>query len=74
MTGTCLNCPPVLENAYHRVHLVREKDALRKSEENYRLLTETARDFIVGHDLDGRITFVNPAAIAIQRLNRDGDA
>ncbi len=51
--------------------------ALRESEEKYRLLTETARDFIISHDFDGRITYANKAAIEmigcgeqeIQQLN-----
>lgn len=36
-------------------------EALRKSEEKYRLLAETAREFILAFDPDGRITYVNRA-------------
>jgi PAS domain S-box-containing protein len=41
----------------------RTQDALRASEEQYRLLTETARDIIIAHDMTGRITYANPAAL-----------
>ena len=40
----------------------RTQDALRASEEQYRLLTETARDLIVAYDMTGRVTYANPAA------------
>lgn len=36
-------------------------DALRRSEEQYRLLAETAQDFIVALDEKGRINYVNQA-------------
>lgn len=36
-------------------------DLLKLSEENYRLLTETATDIIFMHDLEGQITYVNKA-------------
>ncbi|MGQ9850916.1 MAG: PAS domain S-box protein [Aggregatilineaceae bacterium] len=37
--------------------------ALRESEEMYRLLTETARDLILVHDLQGRVRYVNQAGL-----------
>ena len=36
-------------------------EALRESEEKYRLLAETAREFILAFDAGGRITYVNRA-------------
>lgn len=39
--------------------------ARRESESRYRLLAETARDIIVMTDLEGRITYINPAGVAL---------
>ncbi len=38
------------------------EQAFRKSEEDFRMLAENARDFIVVHDLKGRILYANPMA------------
>lgn len=38
------------------------EEALRQSEENFRLLAENARDFIIVHDLKGTILYANPMA------------
>jgi two-component system, cell cycle sensor histidine kinase and response regulator CckA len=38
--------------------------ALKKSEEQYRKLAETAQDFIITVDLTGKPSYVNPAALA----------
>jgi PAS domain S-box-containing protein len=40
------------------------QEALRKSEEKYRLLAETARDFIIAFDLKGTIQYANSAWLA----------
>ncbi len=45
--------------------------ALRESEEKYRLLAETARDYIVVHDLHGRITYVNQAGLAFSGYSEE---
>ncbi len=45
--------------------LRRSEDALRLSEETYRLLAEMTRDAIVLHDLDGVIRYANPAGLAL---------
>ncbi|MEA3323997.1 MAG: PAS domain S-box protein [Euryarchaeota archaeon] len=41
------------------------EDALRKSETKYRLFTETSKDAIISFDIDGRITYLNRAAIEL---------
>ena len=41
----------------------RAEEALRQSEEKYRTLAETARDFIICLDLNGRPTYINPAGL-----------
>lgn len=39
------------------------EQALRESEARYRLLSETARDVILTHDMQGRITYMNQAGL-----------
>jgi PAS domain S-box-containing protein len=39
--------------------------ALRKSENKYRQLAETAEDMILTHTLDGRITYINPTGLEL---------
>ena len=41
----------------------RKELELKRSEEYYRLMAETILDFIIVHDLQGRIIFVNPSGI-----------
>ncbi|MDD2670853.1 MAG: PAS domain S-box protein [Syntrophales bacterium] len=38
------------------------REIIRRAEEKFSLLTETARDLIVSLDLDGRVTYINQAA------------
>jgi len=45
--------------------------ALRKSEEKYRQLTETAQDFILSVDLTGKPTYVNQAALTAGGYTRE---
>ncbi|MDZ7844722.1 MAG: PAS domain S-box protein [Anaerolineales bacterium] len=50
---------------------VESKKALGKSELRYRLLAETAQDYIVVHDLKGRITYINQAGLAFSGYTED---
>ncbi len=43
----------------------RGQRALREAEERYRLLVETARDFVFALDMEGRFTYVSPSARAL---------
>jgi PAS domain S-box-containing protein len=45
--------------------------ALRESEENYRILAETARDIICIHDLEGTIQYINNAGAKYLGLKAD---
>ncbi len=44
---------------------------LAETEENFRLLTETARDIILVHDMDGNILFINEAGLKFCGYNRE---
>jgi PAS domain S-box-containing protein len=46
-------------------HRKREESALRYSEENYRLVVETAPDAVISIDESGAILFANPATVRI---------
>lgn len=45
--------------------------ALRESEGRYRLLAETAPDLICIHDMEGRITYLNEAALSFTGFKRE---
>ncbi|MCK4782877.1 MAG: PAS domain S-box protein, partial [Desulfobacteraceae bacterium] len=47
------------------------EEALKESEEKYRLLAETARDNIIVFDLDGRITYTNNSALEISGYSKE---
>ena len=57
--------PSVLENAVQRVQVVREHEMVSRLKRQNELLLNSAGDGIVGLDLAGRHTFVNPAAAAM---------
>ncbi len=42
--------------------LTKDLELLKESEEKYRTLAETARDFIIIHDIEGYIHYANPVA------------
>lgn len=46
-----------------QLHRKNMEDSLRHSEENYRLLAETARDIIIVHDLKGKIQYINKSGL-----------
>lgn len=46
-------------------NLVETREAAERSEARYRLLAESALDIIAHSDLDGQMTYVSPAALAI---------
>ena len=46
-------------------------EALRRSEERYRLLAETARDIICIHDMKGRIQYLNRAGLRFLGLDQE---
>ena len=56
----------------HLEQLVKDRtEELRVSEERTRLLLESAGEGIIGVDLDGKITFVNPAACRVLGYSMD---
>ena len=66
-TGYLFKLPVIVENAYHRVQLEREQNALRQSEERYRRLAENAPDVIYRYRVLPTFGFeyVSPACTAV---------
>ena len=66
---------PVIKRALEEAETYQARkqaqEKLRRSEENYRLLAETARDMIVSTDLDGGITYANKAALEISGYSEE---
>jgi len=63
-SGYLMRLPVILENAHNLVMLQREQEALRKSEERFRLLAENAVDVIFRIKLSEpvKIEYISPAA------------
>jgi PAS domain S-box-containing protein len=59
--GYLYRLPGDLENAFYRAELIREHEALRKSEERYRDVVETQTELICRYLPDTTLTFVNDA-------------
>ncbi|MFZ5918982.1 MAG: PAS domain S-box protein [Chloroflexota bacterium] len=53
----------VIEYVKDITQRVQTVEALRESEEKYRLLAETTHDIILLHDMEGRIVYVNQAGL-----------
>jgi PAS domain S-box-containing protein len=60
--GYLYKIPSVLENAVHAVQLVREHTTVTQLKRQNELILNSAGEGIVGLDLAGKHTFVNPAA------------
>jgi len=63
--------PATLANVIDINDQKRAERDLRESEARYRELFENASDFIYTHDLDGRYTSVNQAAVSIMGYSRE---
>jgi two-component system, cell cycle sensor histidine kinase and response regulator CckA len=60
-SGYLLQLPFVLENAFNRVQVERERAALKASENHFRLLIENASDLIIVLDKDGVVKYCSPS-------------
>jgi two-component system, cell cycle sensor histidine kinase and response regulator CckA len=60
-SGYLLQLPFVLENAFNKVQVQRERAALKASENHFRLLIENASDLIMVLDKDGVIRYCSPS-------------
>ncbi|PKO00075.1 MAG: hypothetical protein CVU42_04860 [Chloroflexi bacterium HGW-Chloroflexi-4] len=63
-SGYLMRLPVILENAHHLVMLQKEQEALRRSEERFRLLAENAVDVIFRFKISEpvQIEYISPAA------------
>jgi PAS domain S-box-containing protein len=59
--GYLYHLPVIIENAFHRVQIVRDQKALKAKEEHFRSLVENISDIIVELDALGIIRYVSPS-------------
>lgn|GEM_PF-1819996 len=59
--GYLYHLPLIIENAYHRVQTIRERNALKEKEKHFRSLIENISDIIVELDALGIIRYVSPS-------------
>jgi two-component system, cell cycle sensor histidine kinase and response regulator CckA len=60
-SGYLLQLPFVLENAFNKVQVQRERAALKASENHFRLLIENTSDLIIVLDKDGIVKYCSPS-------------
>ncbi|PKO00847.1 MAG: hypothetical protein CVU43_13765 [Chloroflexi bacterium HGW-Chloroflexi-5] len=72
-SGYLMRLPVILENAHHLVMLQKEQEALRKSEERFRLLAENAVDVIFRIKLSTpvKIEYISPAVERVTGYTQD---
>lgn len=72
-SGYLMRLPVILENAHHLVMLQREQQALKRSEERFRLLAENAADVIFRIKITPpvKIEYISPAAEVILGYSLD---
>lgn len=72
-SGYLMRLPVILENAHHLGMLQKEQEALRKSEERFRLLAENAVDVIFRIKLSSppKIEYISPAAERVMGFTLD---
>ncbi len=69
--GYLFRLPAVLEDAFHRAELARERAALRESEDRYRSIFNGVQDAIFVESLSGEILDVNDRACEMFGYTRD---
>lgn len=69
--GYLMRLPVVLENAFYRAELAREREALRESQAQYERIVDLAPDGIVTMSMLGVITFCNRAFLDLTGFRKE---